>query len=134
MKYGANPHISQLRLGYFNSTPVYISVAYHHFECFRLLLLGGADPNGGSNIRSTELCSASAQTAYPSLYHATVKHNVEVEYVMLLYDCGASPYRRDGRGRLPHEIDANNDCSRYIRQLMCMSSVYVALLVILCTS
>ncbi len=109
LKYGANPDISQLRLGYFNSTPVYISVAYHHLECFRLLLLAGADPNGGSNIRSTELYSASAQTAYPSLYHATVKHNVEVEYVMLLYDCGASLYRRDGRGLLPCEIDANND-------------------------
>lgn len=118
LKYGANPDISQLRLGYFNSTPVYISVAYHHLECFRLLLLAGADPNGGSNIRSTELYSASAQTAYPSLYHATVKHNVEVEYVMLLYDCGASLYRRDGRGLLPCEIDANNECSRYIRQLM----------------
>ena len=118
LEYGANPDISQLRIGYFNSTPVYIAIAYHNFECFRTLLLGGADPEGGSG--STSLPPDNSLPPCPSLYHAVVKHNVEIDYVRWLYDCGASLYHRDARGRLACDDGPGvpNECSRYIRQLM----------------
>lgn len=126
LRFDSNPDISRFCIGYFDSTPVYIAIAYHHFECCRLLLLRGADPCAGPGVRSTTVASFSASASRsstsssncPSLYHAAVKHNVEVEYVALLFDCGASLYQRDSHGRLAYEIDKSNDCSKFIQQLI----------------
>ena len=51
--------------------------------------------------------------------HYTVKHNVEADYVRLLYECGADIYARDGQGRLAvgNTGISNNECALCIKGL-----------------
>ena len=116
---------SKIQLGTFASTPLYISVAYHHFDCFRDMLLAGANPDIAGQVfavkrnTSSVLCLAPPKQAHQSLYHAMVKHNVENEYVQLLYDCGASLYIRNEKDQFAFELDQKNECLEFIKHLSC---------------
>lgn len=112
--HGADPDVSQLRLGSHDSTPAYIALVYDRLDCFRALLAAGADPNGTAWGRIRGPTPGGA-----SLCHAAVKHNVRTTYIEILVVSGASLYRRDERGRLACDVvDTDNDCSRLVRQLM----------------
>ena len=43
--YGADLNRSQISLGTFFSTPLYITIAYRKLACFSYLLRAGADPD-----------------------------------------------------------------------------------------
>ena len=76
-----------------------------------MLLYAGADPNFAHRKAFNQNPVAICQC----LYHAIIKHNVEIEYAQLLYNFGANLYCRDEKGRLPCECDQNKECKQYIK-------------------
>uniref|UniRef100_A0A672K5K2 Ankyrin repeat and SOCS box protein 1-like n=1 Tax=Sinocyclocheilus grahami TaxID=75366 RepID=A0A672K5K2_SINGR len=70
--------------------PLFISAAYHHFPCFRMLLNAGANPNYNYNgpvsrealVRGRACC----------MLDAVLKLGCEPVFVSLLLDHGADPY------------------------------------------
>ena len=65
--------------GKIGNTPLYIALTYRRFDCFRELLLAGADPN-----------VACGPSASQSLYSQALRRDLDPEYIRLLYECGAS--------------------------------------------
>ncbi|XP_045850552.1 ankyrin repeat and SOCS box protein 12 [Meles meles] len=70
------------------SGPLYLSAVYGHLDCFRQLLLHGADPN--YNCTDQHLL---ARVPRPrTLLEICLHHNCEPEYIQLLIDFGANIY------------------------------------------
>uniref|UniRef100_A0A8C5UGT5 Ankyrin repeat and SOCS box containing 12 n=1 Tax=Malurus cyaneus samueli TaxID=2593467 RepID=A0A8C5UGT5_9PASS len=70
------------------SGPLYLAAAYGHLECFRLLLLHGADPD--YNCTDAALI---AQIREPkTLLESCVRHGCRAAFVRLLIDFGANVY------------------------------------------
>ncbi|XP_023489700.1 phosphatidylinositol-3,5-bisphosphate 3-phosphatase MTMR8 isoform X2 [Equus przewalskii] len=70
------------------SGPLYLAAVYGHLDCFRLLLLYGADPD--YNCIDQHLL---ARVPRPrTLLEICLHHNCEPEYIQLLIDFGANVY------------------------------------------
>ncbi|XP_028992463.1 ankyrin repeat and SOCS box protein 1 isoform X2 [Betta splendens] len=67
--------------------PLYISAAYHHLSCFRLLLQAGAQPD--FNYTGPVCHEALARGLASCLLDAVLRHGCEVAFVHLLLDHGA---------------------------------------------
>ena len=70
------------------SGPLYLAAVYGHLDCFRLLLLYGADPD--YNCTDQGLLSRVPQPR--TLLEICLHHNCEPEYIQLLIDFGANIY------------------------------------------
>ncbi|XP_041857638.1 ankyrin repeat and SOCS box protein 1 [Melanotaenia boesemani] len=69
--------------------PLYISAAYHHLECFRLLLQAGAQPD--FNYTGPVCHEALTRGLASCLLDAVLRHECEVAFIHLLLDHGANP-------------------------------------------
>ncbi|MFT7807958.1 ankyrin repeat and SOCS box protein 1 [Arapaima gigas] len=108
---GPRPLFSARTLSTLVVCPLYISAAYHHLPCFRLLLQAGANPNynyGGPVSRE-----ALARGLASCLLDAALRHGCQANFVALLLDHGADPSlvpweepERDGAGRTKVDPDA----------------------------
>ncbi|NXP61027.1 ASB12 protein, partial [Chloropsis cyanopogon] len=73
------------------SGPLYLAAAYGHLECFRLLLLHGADPD----YNCTEQ-GVLAQIREPkTLLETCLRHGCRGDFIRLLIDFGANVYLPD---------------------------------------
>ncbi|XP_036596185.1 ankyrin repeat and SOCS box protein 12 isoform X2 [Trichosurus vulpecula] len=70
------------------SGPLYLSAVYGHLECFRLLLLYGADPD--YNCTDKQLLSRIPKPR--TLLEFCLRHSCPLEYIQLLVDFGANVY------------------------------------------
>ena len=127
IQYGVELNCKEINMGYFASTPLYITIAYHHWECFQLLLVSGADPDYHCRIcprrAITPPSLGNPNSTYESLYHTAVRHKAPLKYVELLYEYGASLYFKDDKDRLVTEIEPKNDVQQesidYLKQCFC---------------
>ncbi|KAM4624624.1 ankyrin repeat and SOCS box protein 12-like [Polymixia lowei] len=71
-----------------SSGPLYLSAVYGHMECFKVLLLYGADPD--YNCTDARLLSNIKQPK--TVLEMCLRHGCGVEYVQLLIDFGANVY------------------------------------------
>uniref|UniRef100_A0A8C7XP11 Ankyrin repeat and SOCS box containing 1 n=1 Tax=Oryzias sinensis TaxID=183150 RepID=A0A8C7XP11_9TELE len=69
--------------------PLYISAAYHHLQCFRVLLRAGAQPD--FNYTGPVCHEALARGLASCLLDAVLRHGCDVAFVHLLLDHGANP-------------------------------------------
>uniref|UniRef100_A0A3Q3VTT3 SOCS box domain-containing protein n=1 Tax=Mola mola TaxID=94237 RepID=A0A3Q3VTT3_MOLML len=70
------------------SGPLYLAAVYGHMECFKLLLLYGADPD--YNCTDAKLLSSIKQPK--TVLEMCLRHGCGVEYIQLLIDFGANVY------------------------------------------
>ncbi|KAK6473771.1 ankyrin repeat and SOCS box protein 12-like [Huso huso] len=70
------------------SGPLYLSSVYGHLDCFKLLLLYGADPN--YNCTDEKLLARIKQPK--TVLEMCLRHGCGVEYIQLLIDVGANVY------------------------------------------
>ncbi|NXN17542.1 ASB12 protein, partial [Indicator maculatus] len=76
------------------SGPLYLAAAYGHLECFRLLLLYGADPD--YNCTDERVI---AQIKEPkTLLETCLRHGCSSDFIQLLIDFGANVYLPNLRG------------------------------------
>ncbi|XP_066570792.1 ankyrin repeat and SOCS box protein 12-like [Amia ocellicauda] len=68
--------------------PLYLSAVYGHLDCFKLLLLHGADPN--YNCTEEKLLARIKQPK--TVLEMCLRHGCGVEYIQLLIDFGANVY------------------------------------------
>ncbi|XP_041704163.1 ankyrin repeat and SOCS box protein 12 [Coregonus clupeaformis] len=68
--------------------PLYISAVYGHLDCFKLLLLHGANPN--YNCKSEKLLARIKQPK--TVLEMCLRYGCGVEYIQLLIDFGADVY------------------------------------------
>ncbi|XP_043561189.1 ankyrin repeat and SOCS box protein 12a [Chiloscyllium plagiosum] len=73
------------------SGPLYLALVYGHFDCFRLLLLYGANPDFNSTEERLLSRIKSPKTALEMCF----KYGCGTEYVQLLIDFGANLYLPD---------------------------------------
>ncbi|XP_034717276.1 ankyrin repeat and SOCS box protein 12-like isoform X2 [Etheostoma cragini] len=71
-----------------SSGPLYLAAVYGHMECFKLLLLYGADPD--YNCTDAKLLSSIKQPK--TVLEMCLRHGCGVEYIQLLIDFGANVY------------------------------------------
>ncbi|XP_057683060.1 ankyrin repeat and SOCS box protein 12-like [Corythoichthys intestinalis] len=71
-----------------SSGPLYLAAVYGHMECFKLLLLYGADPD--YNCADARLLAAVKQPK--TVLEMCLRHGCGVEYIQLLIDFGANVY------------------------------------------
>lgn len=71
-----------------SSGPLYLAAVYGHRECFRLLLLYGADPD----YNSLEAKPRTTVKQPKTVLEMCLRHGCGVEYVQLLIDFGANVY------------------------------------------
>ncbi|XP_030611272.1 ankyrin repeat and SOCS box protein 12-like isoform X1 [Archocentrus centrarchus] len=71
-----------------SSGPLYLAAVYGHMECFKLLLLYGADPD--YNCTDAKLLSSDKQPK--TVLEMCLRHGCGVEYIQLLIDFGANVY------------------------------------------
>lgn len=71
-----------------SSGPLYLAAVYGHMECFKLLLLYGADPD--YNCTDAMLLSHIKQPK--TVLEMCLRHGCGVEYIQLLIDFGANVY------------------------------------------
>lgn len=71
-----------------SSGPLYLAAIYGHMECFRLLLLYGADPDYNCNDARRPGSSKQRKT----VLELCLRHGCGAEYVRLLIDFGANVY------------------------------------------
>uniref|UniRef100_A0A8C7PFA3 Ankyrin repeat and SOCS box protein 12 n=1 Tax=Oncorhynchus mykiss TaxID=8022 RepID=A0A8C7PFA3_ONCMY len=71
-----------------SSGPLYLSAVYGHLDCFKVLLLYGADPN--YNCTDAKLLSKIKQPK--TVLEMCLRHGCGVEYIQLLIDFGANVY------------------------------------------
>ncbi|XP_078496232.1 ankyrin repeat and SOCS box protein 12 [Lissotriton helveticus] len=68
--------------------PLYLAAVYGHLECFRLLLLYGADPNYNTTDKIIL-----ARTKHPkTVLEMCLKHGCHTSFIKLLIDFGADVY------------------------------------------
>ncbi|KAH0630912.1 hypothetical protein JD844_004263 [Phrynosoma platyrhinos] len=70
------------------SGPLYLSAVYGHLECFKMLLLYGADPNYNCSDEKMVGRVKSPKT----LLEICLRHGCGVEFIQLLIDFGANVY------------------------------------------
>uniref|UniRef100_A0A8C2FHZ0 Ankyrin repeat and SOCS box-containing 12a n=1 Tax=Cyprinus carpio TaxID=7962 RepID=A0A8C2FHZ0_CYPCA len=70
------------------SGPLYLSAIYEHLDCFKMLLLYGADPN----YNSPEGKVIGRATQQKTVLELCLRHGCGVEYIQLLIDFGANVY------------------------------------------
>lgn len=70
------------------SGPLYLSAIYGHLDCFKMLLLYGADPN----YNSPEEKVIGRATQQKTVLELCLRHGCGVEYIQLLIDFGANVY------------------------------------------
>ncbi|XP_072482128.1 ankyrin repeat and SOCS box protein 12 isoform X2 [Notamacropus eugenii] len=70
------------------SGPLYLSAVYGHLDCFRILLLYGADPD--YNCTDRQLLSRVSKPR--TLLEFCLQHTCPLEYIQLLVDFGANVY------------------------------------------
>uniref|UniRef100_A0A8C8VHE3 Ankyrin repeat and SOCS box protein 12 n=1 Tax=Pelusios castaneus TaxID=367368 RepID=A0A8C8VHE3_9SAUR len=70
------------------SGPLYLSAVYGHLECFKMLLLYGADPN--YNCTDKKMISRIKQPK--TVLEICLKHGCGIEFIKLLIDFGANVY------------------------------------------
>ncbi|KAK2494518.1 hypothetical protein MC885_006129, partial [Smutsia gigantea] len=70
------------------SGPLYLAAVYGHLDCFRLLLLHGADPDYNCTDQRLLACVPQPRTLLEIYLH----HNCGPEYIQLLIDFGADIY------------------------------------------
>ncbi|XP_055494478.1 ankyrin repeat and SOCS box protein 1 [Leucoraja erinacea] len=68
--------------------PLYISSAYHHLQCFKLLLKAGANPN--YNYWGQVDVKAFPRASPICILDAVLRHGCDVQFVKLLIDFGAN--------------------------------------------
>lgn len=68
--------------------PLYISAVYGHLDCFKLLLLHGANPN--YNCKSEKMLARIKQPK--TVLEMCLRYGCGVEYIQLLIDFGADVY------------------------------------------
>ncbi|KAF7707192.1 ankyrin repeat and SOCS box protein 12b [Silurus meridionalis] len=68
--------------------PLYIAAIYGHLECFKLLLLHGADPD--YNCKDEKIISRIKQSN--TVLDTCLKYGCQSEYIQLLIDFGANVY------------------------------------------
>lgn len=83
------------------SGPLYLAAVYGHLDCFRLLLLYGADPD--YNCTDQSLLGRVPQPR--TLLEICLHHNCDPEYIQLLIDFGANIYLPS----LPLDQTSQND-------------------------
>ncbi|KAL6094664.1 uncharacterized protein ACO6RY_16024 [Pungitius sinensis] len=71
-----------------SSGPLYLAAVYGHMECFKLLLLYGADPD--YNCTDAKLLGSIKQPK--TVLEMCLRHGCGVEYIQLLIDFGANVY------------------------------------------
>ncbi|XP_041671821.1 ankyrin repeat and SOCS box protein 12-like [Cheilinus undulatus] len=71
-----------------SSGPLYLAAVYGHMECFRLLLLYGADPD----YNCTDETLLSSIKHPKTVLEMCLRHGCGVEYIQLLIDFGANVY------------------------------------------
>ncbi|XP_071375896.1 ankyrin repeat and SOCS box protein 12-like [Centroberyx affinis] len=71
-----------------SSGPLYLAAVYGHMECFKVLLLYGADPD--YNCTDAKLLSKIKQPK--TVLEMCLRHGCGVEYIQLLIDFGANVY------------------------------------------
>ncbi|KAG7484188.1 hypothetical protein MATL_G00046550 [Megalops atlanticus] len=71
-----------------SSGPLYLSAVYGHLDCFKVLLLYGADPN--YNCTDEKLFRRIKQPK--TVLEMCLRHGCGVEYIQLLIDFGANVY------------------------------------------
>ncbi|XP_013392560.1 ankyrin repeat and SOCS box protein 1 [Lingula anatina] len=104
ISHGANVN-SRIVMRPLASTALYISLVYNHFDCFKMLLQAGADPD--------LCCKGKQQEEYSnqSLYHTAVRQNCDEKYLLMLYEFGASLYTKDHKGQLAVDLEVHPNCS-----------------------
>lgn len=93
LKHGAEVNSRSKRVlwtssGSVSSGPLYLSAVYGHIECFKMLLLFGADPD--YNCTDIRLISTLKQPR--TVLEMCLRHGCGVEYIQLLIDFGANVY------------------------------------------
>lgn len=94
LDYGADANIRSKKTpkGTISSTsstgPLYLAAVYGHLECFRILLLHGADPN--YNLTDRDILRTQKHPV--SVLEICLKHGCTPEFVNLLIDFGAHIY------------------------------------------
>ncbi|XP_028848100.1 ankyrin repeat and SOCS box protein 1 [Denticeps clupeoides] len=86
---GPRPLFSARTLNTLVVCPLYISAAYHHLQCFRLLLQAGADPD--YNYTGPVSREALGRGLASCLLDAVLRHGCEPAFVSLLLEHGANP-------------------------------------------
>ncbi|XP_054852512.1 ankyrin repeat and SOCS box protein 12 [Eublepharis macularius] len=84
------------------SGPLYLSAVYGHLECFKLLLLYGANPD----YNCTDRRMLTRMRKPSPLLEICLKHGCRPEFVKLLIDFGANVYLPD---ITLHKISANSE-------------------------
>ncbi|XP_065106659.1 ankyrin repeat and SOCS box protein 12a [Paramisgurnus dabryanus] len=70
------------------SGPLYLSAIYGHLDCFKMLLLYGAEPNYNSPDEQV----IGKATQQKTVLELCLRHGCGVEYIQLLIDFGANVY------------------------------------------
>ncbi|XP_066105487.1 ankyrin repeat and SOCS box protein 12 [Saccopteryx bilineata] len=83
------------------SGPLLLAAVYRHLDCFRLLLLYGADPD--YNCTNQYLLARVPQPR--TILEICLHHNCDPEYIQLLIDFGANIYLPS----VPHNLDKKDD-------------------------
>lgn len=83
------------------SGPLYLAAVYGHLDCFRLLLLHGADPN----YNCTDQCLLAHFPRPRTLLEICLHHNCDPEYIQLLIDFGANIYLPS----IPLDVNSQDD-------------------------
>ncbi|XP_078661898.1 ankyrin repeat and SOCS box protein 1-like [Branchiostoma floridae x Branchiostoma belcheri] len=112
IQHGAELNFSKpiMQEGALCSTVLYISLIYKHFECCKLLLWSGADPD--FHIRKKLKLTNLARDE--SLLRAVVRHDLPVEFAQLLIEFGINRFQRDSGGKTA-DSDSENESARFIR-------------------
>ncbi|XP_076843656.1 ankyrin repeat and SOCS box protein 12a [Brachyhypopomus gauderio] len=71
------------------SGPLYLAAIYGHLDCFRILLLYGADPNYNC---SGEQAASRAAPARRTVLEMCLRHGCSVDFIRLLIEFGANVY------------------------------------------
>ncbi|KAM6986612.1 ankyrin repeat and SOCS box protein 1 [Aplochiton taeniatus] len=86
---GLRPLLPARSLSTLVMCPLYISAAYHHLHCFRLLLQAGAQPD--YNYHGPVSRDSLARGSGSCLLDAVLRHGCQVAFVQALLDHGADP-------------------------------------------
>ncbi|CAH1241133.1 ASB12 [Branchiostoma lanceolatum] len=112
IRYGAELNFSKptMEKGALCSTVLYICLIYKHYECCKLLLCSGADPD--FHVRKKLNLTNLAKDE--SLLQAVVKHDLPVEFAQLLIEFGINRFQRNSIGRTADQ-DSGNESAKFIR-------------------
>ncbi|XP_051565197.1 ankyrin repeat and SOCS box protein 1-like [Myxocyprinus asiaticus] len=130
---GPRPLFSARALSTLVVCPLYISAAYHHLHCFRILLQAGA--NSDYNYTGPVSREALARGLASCLLDAVLRHGCAPSFVSLLLDHGADPWLvpwdeldPDAMGRVrvnPEALRIYQEARKHPRKLTCMCRIKI---------